>query len=149
MTNLPDPAPRLDDLLCFLIHSTGLAFNRAYRKPLETLGLTYPQYLAMLVLWAEDDLTVGEIGDRLRLDSGTLTPLLKRLEAQDMVTRKRSPQDERRVVISLTAKGRDLRSRAAEVMNCVSQAVDLPEGQIAALMAQLKDLRLNLDRAGT
>lgn len=149
MTKLPDPAPRLDDLLCFLIHSTGFAFNRAYRKPLEELGLTYPQYLAMIVLWAEDDLTVGAIGDRLRLDSGTLTPLLKRLEAQGMVTRRRSATDERRVVISLTESGRALRSRAAEVMNCVSQAVDLPDGQIASLMTQLKDLRLNLDRAGT
>lgn len=149
MTKLPDPAPRLDDLLCFLIHSTGFAFNRAYRKPLEELGLTYPQYLAMIVLWAEDDLTVGAIGDRLRLDSGTLTPLLKRLEAQGMVTRRRSSTDERRVVISLTESGRALRSRAAEVMNCVSQAVDLPDGQIASLMTQLKDLRLNLDRAGT
>lgn len=149
MTKLPDPAPRLDDLLCFLIHSTGFAFNRAYRKPLEELGLTYPQYLAMIVLWAENDLTVGAIGDRLRLDSGTLTPLLKRLEAQGMVTRRRSSTDERRVVISLTESGRALRSRAAEVMNCVSQAVDLPDGQIASLMTQLKDLRLNLDRAGT
>lgn len=149
MTKLSDPAPRLDDLLCFLIHSTGFAFNRAYRKPLEELGLTYPQYLAMIVLWAENDLTVGAIGDRLRLDSGTLTPLLKRLEAQGMVTRRRSSTDERRVVISLTESGRALRSRAAEVMNCVSQAVDLPDGQIASLMTQLKDLRLNLDRAGT
>lgn len=149
MTNLPDPAPLLDDLLCFLIHSTGFAFNRAYRKPLEELGLTYPQYLAMIVLWAEDDLTVGAIGDRLRLDSGTLTPLLKRLEAQGMVTRRRSSTDERRVVISLTESGRALRSRAAEVMNCVSQAVDLPDGQIASLMTQLKDLRINLDRART
>lgn len=139
--------PRLDELLCHLIHSTGFAFNRLYRKPLEKLGLTYPQYLVLVVLWAEDGLTVGELGDRLRLDSGTLTPLLKRLEAQGVVTRRRSTQDERRVVISLTEKGDKLRTVAAEVMQCVSGALDLPAGAVVSLTEGLRELRTRLDQA--
>lgn len=143
----PPAAPQLDDLLCFLIHSTGFAFNRVYRKPLEELGLTYPQYLAMLVLWDHDGLTVGQLGERLRLDSGTLTPLLKRLEAMGLVTRQRSREDERRVLISLTAAGQALRARVGAVMGCVAEAVGLREGEIAELMQRLGELRRRLDRA--
>lgn len=139
--------PQLDDLLCFLIHSTGFAFNRVYRKPLEQLGLTYPQYLAMVVLWGEDSLSVGQIGERLRLDSGTLTPLLKRLEAMGVVSRQRSAQDERRVVVSLTEEGRALRLRVGEVMRCVSQAVDLSEPDLTTLMRQIGHLRGRLEEA--
>ena len=120
----PSP-PRLDDLLCFLVHSTGFAFNRVYRKPLEQLGLTYPQYLVMTVLWAGDGLTVGQIGERMRLDSGTLTPLVKRLEAT----------------------GRDLHGRADDVMACIAQAVGLDAGELSGLMRRMRDLRDHLDTA--
>ena len=112
----PSSPPRLDELLCFLVYSTGSAFNRAYRKPLERIGLTYPQYLVMVVLWTEDALTVGRIGERLRLDSGTLTPLLKRLEGAGLVQRERSAADERRVIVRLTARGGALRAEAGAVM---------------------------------
>ncbi len=144
---VPPSLPRLDDLLCFLVHSTGFAFNRVYRKPLEQLGLTYPQYLVMTVLWAEDGLTVGQIGERMRLDSGTLTPLVKRLEATGMVSRARSRADERRVIVTLTRKGRDLQSRADDVMACIAQAVGLDAGEVSGLMRRMRDLRDHLDTA--
>lgn len=140
-------SPRLDDLLCFLIQSTGFAFNRIYRQPLERLGLTYPQYLVMVVLWSQDGLTVGQIGERMRLDSGTLTPLLKRLEALGMVSRRRSAQDERRVIVTLTAQGSALREQASEVMRCVSEAVGLAEDDAAALMDRIRSLREHLEHA--
>lgn len=139
--------PQLDELLCFLVHSTGFAFNRVYRKPLERLGLTYPQYLVMVVLWAGDALTVGQIGARLRLDSGTLTPLLKRLEALGVVSRTRSPEDERRVVVRLTGKGHDLRDRAGRVMDCVTGAAGLDAGELSHLTLRLRALRDSLDGA--
>ena len=139
--------PSLDDLLCFLIYSTGFAFTRAYRKPLERLGLTYPQYLVMLVLWAEDALTVGKVGERMRLDSGTLTPLLKRLEVLGMVSRTRSPEDERRVIVTLTGKGRALRDRAGEVTDCIGDAVGLDEGKVSSLVEQMRGLRTKLEAA--
>ena len=147
--DLTSEGPQLDELLCFLIHSTGFAFNRVYRGPLERLGLTYPQYLAMLVLWDRDGLTVGQMGERLRLDSGTLTPLLKRLEAMGFVTRRRSLEDERRVVVSLTPEGEALRSKVGEVMGCVSEAVGLPGGEVAELMRRLTDLRGRLEKAAS
>ena len=143
----PLAPPQLDDLLCFLVYSTGFAFNRVYRKPLEHLGLTYPQYLVMVVLWGSNALTVGQIGERMRLDSGTLTPLLKRLEALGMVTRGRSPADERRVIVTLTRKGRDLHDRAGEVMACVTEAVGLDAGKDSGLVQQIRALRKTLEDA--
>ena len=143
---VPSPSPNLDELLCFLVYSTGFAFNRAYRKPLEQIGLTYPQYLVMVVLWTDDGLTVGQIGERLRLDSGTLTPLLKRLEAASLVLRERSTADERRVIVKLTAQGRALRESAGAVMNCVIEAVGLATRDVEALMRQIRALRDNLER---
>ena len=151
-TNSPADAaapPRLDDLLCFLIQSTGFAFNRIYRQPLERLGLTYPQYLVMVVLWSQDGLTVGQIGERMRLDSGTLTPLLKRLEAMGMVSRRRSAEDERRVIVTLTKQGSTLREQAGDVMRCVSEAVGLAEGDAVALMSQIRSLRAHLEHAAS
>ena len=142
----PSP-PRLDDLLCFLVHSTGFAFNRVYRKPLEQLGLTYPQYLVMTVLWAGDGLTVGQIGERMRLDSGTLTPLVKRLEATGMVSKARSRADERRVIVTQTRKGRPLQGPADDVMACIAQAVGLDAGELSGLMRRMRDLRDHLDTA--
>lgn len=141
------PPPALDELLCFLVQSTGFAFNRVYRRQLERLGLTYPQYLAMLVLWAEDALTVGQIGERVRLDSGTLTPLLKRLEAMGLVSRARSPEDERRVIVRLTDKGHELRARAGDVSKGVTDAVGLGASEASSLMRQMRTLRDNLEGA--
>ena len=146
-TKSPPSPPLLDDLLCFLVHSTGFAFNRIYRKPLERLGLTYPQYLVMVVLWADDALTVGQIGERLRLDSGTLTPLLKRLETMAIVSRERLREDERRVVVKLTSKGRQLRDLTGDVMNCVTAAVGMDAEHVTSLMRQIRDLREHLENA--
>jgi DNA-binding MarR family transcriptional regulator len=111
-----DP-PKLDEFLCFAIHSTAHAINRATKPILDELGLTYPQYLVMVVLWAEDDQTVGGIGEKLFLESSTLTPLLKRLEAAGYVRRARCVDDERQVRVRLTEKGRALHENA----NCTSK----------------------------
>lgn len=147
LTRLSEPPSSLDDLLCFLVYSTGFAFNRVYRKPLEKLGLTYPQYLVMTVLWAGDAMNVGQIGERLRLDSGTLTPLLKRLETLGMVSRTRSIEDERRVLVALTGKGRDLQGRADDVMECVAAAVGLDTSEASVLLQRMRGLRDNLEAA--
>lgn len=141
------PRSRLDDLVCFLVYSTGFAFNRVYRKPLEQLGLTYPQYLVMTVLWADDALTVGQIGERMRLDSGTLTPLLKRLEGLGMVSKLRSTLDERRVIVRLTSKGLGLRDSASAVIDCISQALGMDAGELSALTQQMRGLRDRLEEA--
>lgn len=101
----------LGNQLCFAIYSTAHTFNRVYKPLLDKLGLTYPQYLVMLVLWERDDLPVKDIGERLFLDSGTLTPLLKRLEAAELIKRTRSTEDERQVMIALTSRGQSLRKR--------------------------------------
>src|ERR1700681_2346838 len=106
MTKKPEREPsRLGSMLCFTIYSTAHAFNRAYKPLLDALGLTYPQYLVMVALWEQDDISVKEIGELLHLDSGTLTPLLKRLEAMGFVRRNRDTADERSVRISLTSAG--------------------------------------------
>ena len=107
-----DYAAALGNQLCFAIYSAAHAFNRVYKPLLDRLGLTYPQYLVMLVLWERDGVPVKDIGERLFLDSGTLTPLLKRLEAADLIKRTRSAEDERQVLISLTSQGQALREKA-------------------------------------
>jgi DNA-binding MarR family transcriptional regulator len=140
-------AARLDDLLCFAVHATGIAFNRVYREPLRRLGLTYPQYLVMVALWTESGVTVGRLGDALALDTSTLTPLLKRLEALGLVTRRRSTEDERRVIVSLTAKGDALRAEAAQVVRSVAEATGLPAPEIARLTRDLQALRRGLEAA--
>src|SRR5215217_6124353 len=112
----------LGNQLCFAVYSTAHAFNRFYKPLLDRLGLTYPQYLAMLVLWEQDGLSVSELGERLYLDSGTLTPLLKRLEAAGLIARIRAVEDERRVHITLTAAGRKLKSRAQKIPGCILSA---------------------------
>jgi DNA-binding MarR family transcriptional regulator len=111
----PKGCRRLEENLCFAVYQANHAFNAAYRPLLEPLGLTYPQYLVMLLLWEADGLAVKEIGQRLGLDSGTLTPLLKRLEAAGLLTRARDGKDERQVRIALTLKGRALESQAAAI----------------------------------
>lgn len=141
-------APKLSDQLCFAAYSFTHALNRAYRPLLEPLGLTYPQYLVMLVLWEADGQTVKEIGERLRLDSGTLTPLLKRLEAAHYVTRRRGKQDERQVIVHLTDEGRALSEKAAEVPIELGCAMGTEWAEIAQLRDRLLALRDRLSETG-
>lgn len=136
-----DQALHLDHQLCFALYSASLAMTKLYKPLLEDLGLTYPQYLAMLVLWENDGVTVSELGERLHLDSGTLTPLLKRLEAADLLTRLRDVQDERRVLIRLTAAGRRLKTRAARIPGCVLQATQCELSEVLDLTRQVQALR--------
>jgi DNA-binding MarR family transcriptional regulator len=138
---VPDQALHLEHQLCFALYSASLAMTKLYKPLLEDLGLTYPQYLAMLVLWEHDGVTVSELGERLHLDSGTLTPLLKRLEAADLVTRLRDVQDERRVLIRLTAAGRKLKARAARIPACVLQATQCELSEVMDLTRQVQALR--------
>lgn len=114
MTKTARDPLHLDEQFCFAIYSTAHALNRIYKPLLDRLGITYPQYLVMLVLWERDDLSVGEIGEKLLLDSSTLTPLLKRLEAAGIVGRARNPADERQVRVRLTDRGRVMRDTARE-----------------------------------
>jgi len=145
LPHTPSPAAlRLDNQVCFALYSASLAMTKLYKPLLETIGLTYPQYLVMLVLWEQDGTTVSELGERLFLDSGTLTPLLKRLEAQGLVARLRDVQDERRVRITLTSEGRALRDKAEAIPQCVLQSSQCSLSELAALTGQLKDLRSRL-----
>src|SRR6201981_1015621 len=112
----------LSNQLCFAVYSTAHAFNRVYKPLLDRLGLTYPQYLVMLALWERDGVPVKDIGERLFLDSGTLTPLLKRLEAADLIKRRRSTEDERQVLIALTSQGQALREKARSVPQSILAA---------------------------
>jgi DNA-binding MarR family transcriptional regulator len=137
-------ALRLDNQLCFALHSSSLAMTKVYRKLLAPLGLTYPQYLVMLVLWEGDDVTVSDIGARLFLDSATLTPLLKRLEAAELVTRERGREDERQVAIRLTRAGKALQAKAAGIPYEIFCAADLAKAQLGSLKAQLELLRSHL-----
>lgn len=138
------PSLRLEDQLCFSVYSAGRAMSKAYRPLLEPLGLTYPQYLVMMVLWAGDGLTVSEIGERLLLDSATLTPLLKRLQAAGLVTRTRAREDERQVLIALTASGRALKAKAAAVPAGIFSASGCSAAELARTKAALDALRANL-----
>ncbi|MES2632958.1 MAG: MarR family transcriptional regulator [Pseudomonadota bacterium] len=131
----------LDNQLCFALYSASLAMTKLYKPLLDELGLTYPQYLAMLVLWEDDGLMVSELGQRLSLDSGTLTPLLKRLEAAGLIARIRDVQDERRVHITLTAAGRKLRSRAQKIPGCILDASQCSISELVQLTRQVRDLR--------
>jgi DNA-binding MarR family transcriptional regulator len=140
-------SPDLDDLLCFAIHSTGFAFNRIYRRPLRKLGLTYPQYLVMVALWGGDGVTVGQLGEQLALETGTLTPLLKRLETMGLLRRQRSEVDERRVIVTLTEKGRRLKREAADVTRCIAESAGLSLAELARLTQEIRVLRTNLERA--
>lgn len=140
----PNNDPRwqqLDHQLCFALYSASLAMTKLYKPLLEPLGLTYPQYLVMLVLWQDDGLGVSELGERLQLDSGTLTPLLKRLEAAGLVQRLRDVEDERRVRVQLTAAGRALKARARAVPEAVACASGCRLDELAALTTRLKALR--------
>jgi len=144
----PEPdLMQLDRQLCFALYSSAHALNRAYKPVLKALDLTYPQYLAMIVLWERDRVTVKEIGDRLHLDSGTLTPLLKRLEAMGLVTRTRDAVDERQVRVQLTDKGQAMREKAKTVPMAILRAMGQPVEEIAQLKGALVRLRDQLNRA--
>ena len=136
-----DDMLRLDNQLCFAVYSASLAMTKLYKPLLDKLDLTYPQYLVMLVLWERDGLMVSELGERLSLDSGTLTPLLKRLEANGLVARIRDVADERRVRVSLSAAGRRLKARAAGVPACLMAASQCSVDELVALTQQIQQLR--------
>ena len=139
-----DEALLLDNQVCFALYSASLAMTKLYKPLLDELGLTYPQYLVMLVLWEGDGLMVSELGERLSLDSGTLTPLLKRLESAGLVSRMRAVEDERRVHIHLTAAGRRLKQRAAKVPGCVLSASRCSLPELLQLTQQIRMLRERL-----
>jgi DNA-binding MarR family transcriptional regulator len=136
-----DELLKLDNQLCFAVYSASLAMTRLYKPLLDKLDLTYPQYLVMLALWEQDGAMVSELGARLSLDSGTLTPLLKRLEANGFVSRVRDVADERRVHITLTAAGRKLKARAASVPGCLLSASQCSISELVGLTKQLQTLR--------
>jgi DNA-binding MarR family transcriptional regulator len=138
---------RLGSMLCFTVYSTAHAFNRAYKPLLDALGLTYPQYLAMFALWERDNLSVKELGDLLRLDSGTLTPLLKRLEAMGLVRRARDPDDERSVRIRLTPAGTEMQGKERTVHEGLIGACGQNAEELKAITAQLVRVRDGLDVA--
>ena len=138
---------RLNQQLCFAVYSASHAFTRFYKPLLAALGVTYPQYLALLTLWEEDGLSVTAIGDRLLLDSGTLTPVLKRLEALGLVTRTRSTTDERQVLIRLTPQGSALRKVAEGFPAQILAASECSGEEFEALNRALRALRRKLDEA--
>ncbi len=139
----------LDNQLCFALYSASLAMTKTYKPLLDKLGLTYPQYLVMLVLWQQDDVLVKSIGEKLFLDSGTLTPLLKRLEASSLIARTRDQSDERQVRITLTREGRALKRKAQYIPQQVLCASGQPQEALANLRAQLSSIRDDLAKTNT
>ncbi|MER5882383.1 MarR family transcriptional regulator [Streptomyces sp. NPDC001941] len=138
---------RLDTQICFSVHAASRAFNAVYREPLGALGLTYPQYLVMLALWEHGELAVKRLGELLRLDSGTLSPLLKRLEAHGYVERRRSAEDERSVTVRPTGAGAELRTAAAAVPRRIAEATGLSLEEFMELRDRLNALTGALDAA--
>ncbi|KQQ20157.1 MarR family transcriptional regulator [Methylobacterium sp. Leaf123] len=138
----------LDNQLCYALYAAAHRMTKSYRPMLERMGLTYPQYLVLLVLWENDGITVSEIGRRLRLDSGTLTPVLKRLETSGLLNRNRRQSDEREVEIALTDQGRALRSEAIAVRQSVMCQLNMSEPEIQAMRADLNALIENLSTTG-
>lgn len=140
-------AERLEGHLCFDIYAASRLITRAYRPLLDSLDLTYPQYLVMLALWERDHRTVKNLGETLELDSGTLSPLLKRLEAVGLVRRERTRRDEREVEVSLTVAGIELNERARDVPEQLACLIQLPAEELRDLQARLRVLRNNLEAA--
>lgn len=139
--------PKIDQMLCFAIYSAGHAFTRFYKPRLEALDLTYPQYLVFLVLWEKDDITVKALGERLFLDSGTITPLIKRLEARGLVRRQRDEADERQVRIRLTDAGRAMEGEAMAIPLAVIEGTGLTLEGADGMRRELLALRARLDGA--
>lgn len=140
MTKSPAPErPKLGEFLCFAVYSANLAFGRAYRPILDKLGLTYTQYIVLVALWEKDDQTVGELGEKMFLESNTLTPILKKLEQSGFIERRRDPADERQVRIKLTPKGSELRSH--EIGNELFDATGLGDSffDVQKSVAKLRD----------
>src|SRR5712671_7056161 len=137
----------LGNQICFAVYSTAHAFNRVYKPLLDRLGLTYPQYLVMLALWERDGVPLKDIGERLFLDSGTLTPLLKRLEAAQFLKRTRSTEDEREVLIALTSQGQALREKARAVPEAILAASACSLTELSAMKNELIALRDRLNAA--
>lgn len=147
MAKEADPL-KLDSMLCFAVYAAGHAFTRFYKPRLDALGLTYPQYLVFLVLWEQDGLTVKALGEKLFLDSGTITPLVKRLEARGLLRRQRDDEDERQVRIFLTPEGRGLRAKALAVPLAVGKALGEQAAEAGDLRRSLQQLRERLDASG-
>lgn len=144
--NLPETA---EELICFAVYSAGHAFNRAYQPLLSELGLTYPQYIALTLLWEEDNLTVGQICERLKLESSTVTPMLKRLEKMGHLIRNRSSDDERRVLVALTPSGKALKSHSKDMTRCIVAATGMDSNTIQSMVASLTTMRKNLREKNT
>jgi DNA-binding MarR family transcriptional regulator len=143
----PDDLLRLDLQLCFALHAASRAFGGVYRRVLRDTELTYPQYLALMVLWEHGEMPVKQLGEFLRLDSGTLSPLLKRMQSAGLVTRERSAHDERSVTVRLTAEGEALKERAREVPPQVIQASGLAREELVDLRSRVQRLTAALDAA--
>lgn len=140
---------KLDNQLCFALYSSSRGVTRLYRPLLSEFGITYPQYLAMLVLWEKEPLTVKELGERLFLDSGTLTPLLKRMEKQGLLKRERSQGDERQVLINLTEEGRKLKDKALAIPLKIADQVNISQSEFISLLTSLKKLMRKIDMGGS
>lgn len=136
----------LDSQLCFPLYALSRQVTAQYRPLLEKLDLTYPQYLVLLLLWESDNRTVGELGERLLLDSGTLTPLLKRMEQKGLLTRQRNPADERQVTIQLTESGRGLQQQAMDIPTQLVQSLNLDEQQVVDLKNQVQTILQQLTK---
>lgn len=141
MAERPKKHARLDDQLCFALYTASRAVFGAYRPMLAEIGLTYPQYLAMLALWERDERTVADLGEALHLESSTMSPVLRRLEALGLITKRRSTQDERVVHVHLTGAGRDLEARLGPVRQAVEASTGLTDDQFVALRHRLQTLR--------
>lgn len=142
---MPAPLP-LDGQLCFSLYSASMAITRVYKPILDRLGITYPQYLVLHALWERDGRTVGAIGERLALESSTITPLVKRLEAAGLVVRRRNPEDERQVQVFLTERGQAIREECGCLGEAVLEKTDLTLDQLAQLNREAQALRDSLAR---
>ena len=137
---------KLDEFLCFAVYAAGHAFTRVYKTLLDAIDLTYPQYLVMVTLWQEDRQTVGQIGEKLFLESSTLTPLLKRLESAGLVQRQRNAADQRQVYVELSDQGRALRAKASQIPPCILAATGGDVEMLRRLTTELTQLRVKLEQ---
>ncbi len=140
----PDLPSRVDELICYALYSANQAMNRSYQPHLSELGLTYPQYIALVALWEGDGISVGRLCERLFTETSTLTPVLKRLEAQGHIERKRGKQDERQVFVHLTASGRALEAQAPNITNCIVGDTGMPAEKLSDLVTAISAMRDSL-----
>lgn len=146
MQDMPTaPSLPLDDHICFALYAATHAMTRVYQPLLQTVGLTYPQYIVMVALWERDGRSIGDLGRALGLESNTLTPLLKRLETAGYVDRHRSREDERRVIVTLTGDGRAMRDATAVIPACIFEACGMTPEEMSDLVARLRGLRARLE----